>query len=219
MTVAIAVHQALGEPHRARMLELLEQSDVPLAAGDLAERLALHPNTVRSHLDVLERAGLVQPEREPRTRPGRPRVVYRAQPQDDETSERAREHELLAAALAGSLHGLPGGTELAEASGEGWGRRLVEPLPPGDAPTEAACVARVTALLGDRGFAPEVRGRKLLMHRCPFRALAEQYPDVVCALHKGLLEGALASVDAPVRVASLEPWADRGACVARLVSR
>jgi predicted ArsR family transcriptional regulator len=209
MAATLEIHQALGEPHRARIVELLETS-APLAAGDLAERLGLHANTVRSHLDVLERAGLVRAEREPRTRPGRPRIVYRARPR------REQEHELLAGALAGSLHGLPGGAELAEASGEGWGRRLVEPLPEHAEATEEACLARVADLLEERGFAPEVREGELLMRSCPFAELAETYPDVVCALHKGLLDGALARLEAPVRIASLEPWAPCGACVARL---
>jgi predicted ArsR family transcriptional regulator len=58
------------------------------------------------------------------------------------------------------------------------------------------------------------------MRRCPFRDLAARYPDVVCAFHRGLLQGALAALDAPVRVASLEPWAsEQGACVARLADR
>ena len=40
-------------------------------------------------------------------------------------------------------------------------------------------------LLDGQGFDPEGRGREIHMHRCPFHALAESQPEVVCAVHRG----------------------------------
>ena len=59
----------------------------------------------------------------------------------------------------------------------------------------------------------------LVMHRCPFRELAELYPRVVCGFHAGLIDGALAELDAPVRLGDLEPWATPTSCVARIGPR
>ena len=67
-------HRALAEPSRARILETLAAAGEPLDAAKLAERVGLHPNTVRWHLGVLADAGFVTSSPEPPTRPGRPQV-------------------------------------------------------------------------------------------------------------------------------------------------
>ena len=133
--------------------------------------------------------------------------------------EAEEEHALLAAALASSLEPLPDGAEIAEAAGRSWGRVLVERLEPGRRPDEEACVERIAVLLRRRGFAPERAPDGLVMHRCPFRELAERYPRVVCSLHAGLIDGALEELDAPVALESLEPWASPSTCVAHLAPR
>lgn len=204
-----SVHRALAEPSRARLLDLVEAGASTVA--ELAQRSGLHPNTIRAHLDVLLDAGLVTAGVASTGRPGRPSRRFRAVPRG-----RTAEHELLAAALAGSLDPLPDGPELAEASGRSWGRFLVERLPPTEPATEASCVARVCELLAERAFAPEAAGRTIRMRACPFRELAERYPRVVCALHRGILDGALDELGAPVRVAELRPWVEPEVCEARL---
>jgi DNA-binding transcriptional ArsR family regulator len=55
---ADAVFDALGEPVRRRMLELLR--DGPTPVGQLAERLPVGRPAVSKHLHVLEGAGLIE---------------------------------------------------------------------------------------------------------------------------------------------------------------
>lgn len=193
------------------MLDVLRAAGEPRSADELAAALTLHPNTVRAHLEVLEEADLVIASREERSRPGRPRRLFAAVPAPVE-----HEHELLAAALASSLEPLPEGGALAEASGQSWGRVLVEHLEPGHEPTAPACLQRVTSLLERRGFAPEAGDEEIVMRRCPFRGLAERYPRVVCSLHAGIIDGALAELSAPLEVEQLEPWVTPSMCVAWL---
>jgi predicted ArsR family transcriptional regulator len=133
--------------------------------------------------------------------------------------EAEQEHTLLAAALASSLESMPDGPEIAAAAGRSWGHVLVERLEPGQTPDEGTCVERVAALLRRRGFAPDRDPVGLVMHRCPFRELAERYPHVVCSLHAGLIDGALEELGAPVGLGSLEPWASPSTCIARLAPR
>lgn len=204
-------HRALGDSSRARLLDILRASGRPFSVDELAAELALHPNTVRAHLDVLEEAGLVVSSREERTRPGRPRRLFTAMPEEAE-----HELELLAAALASSLEPLPNGAALAEASGTSWGRVLVERLEPGRAPTASACLQRVSSLLQRRGFAPETGSEEIVMRRCPFRELAERYPRAVCSLHAGIIDGALDELDAPLELERLEPRVTPTMCVAWL---
>ena len=50
--------QALGEPHRVAILDLLRDGEQPV--GHLVERLALSQPAVSKHLRVLKEAGLVE---------------------------------------------------------------------------------------------------------------------------------------------------------------
>jgi predicted ArsR family transcriptional regulator len=170
---------------------------------------------VRAHLDVLLDAELVVSTREIAARPGRPRQLFTAPPDDAE-----REHALLAAALASTLEPRADGHELARDAGRRWGHTLVERLEPGVSPTSANCVGRVTELLARRGFAPDEHGEtEIVMRHCPFKELAERYPSVVCALHAGIIDGALDELGAPLEVEALEPWATPNTCVAHLRRR
>src|SRR4051794_7957008 len=64
--------EALAQPSRARLFELLTELRRPAGTDELAEQLGLHPNGVRMHLERLREAGLVSRERTPQGR-GRPR--------------------------------------------------------------------------------------------------------------------------------------------------
>ena len=57
------------------------------------------------------------------------------------------------------------------------------------------------------------------MHSCPFAELAARHTNVVCALHRGLLDGALEELAAGVCVERLTPWAEPGICRAVLHER
>jgi predicted ArsR family transcriptional regulator len=208
-----AAHKALAEPSRVRVLEALGDASDPLDAGQVAERVGLHPNTVRWHLGVLADAGLVASEVEERRRRGRPRIVYRA---TAEATEEREDYRLLAAVLAGSLSAAPDGPAAAEAAGRAWGRYLVERPLPLTRVDEDAAAEEVVRLLDEHGFRPERDGRTILMHRCPFRDLAEQHGDIVCSAHLGLIRGALEEIGAPVTATRLEPFVEPRLCRARL---
>lgn len=209
MVGATMRHRALADPTRERLLELLRGSEQPLSVGALAAALGLHENTIRAHLRLLERAELVVPGQGPTGGPGRPATLYAAVPPDAE-----EEHALLAASLASALEPLADGAEIAASAGRSWGAVLVE-RPPGGGLDAAASIERVATLLRGRGFAPETGEAELVMHRCPFRELAEEYPRVVCAFHAGLIEGALDELGGSAELDRLEPWVTPSTCVAR----
>jgi predicted ArsR family transcriptional regulator len=76
--------------------------------------------------------------------------------------------------------------------------------------------------LEEVGFAPEaVAGGtryQLRLRRCPFREVAENHQDVICQLHLGLMQGALAQMRAPVTADRLEPFAEPSLCIAYLAT-
>ena len=64
---AIEAFQALAQETRLAALRLLVQAGPNgLAAGAIAERLAVQPSTLSTHLAILERAGLVASRRDAR---------------------------------------------------------------------------------------------------------------------------------------------------------
>jgi predicted ArsR family transcriptional regulator len=84
----------LGES-RTRVLAALRATGAPLAVGAVADRVGLHPNTARFHLDALVEAGLADRAAEERRRPGRPRALYSAR-----TGDGPRSYRLLARSSA-----------------------------------------------------------------------------------------------------------------------
>jgi predicted ArsR family transcriptional regulator len=54
------------------------------------------------------------------------------------------------------------------------------------------------------------------MHHCPFHDLAETAPEVVCAVHRGVIDGALAELGSGLAVSELQVFPRPDVCVARL---
>lgn len=212
---------ALGDS-RARVLETLQTAHGPLAVGDVAAKIGLHPNTVRFHLDGLVEQGLAERHSEQRDTPGRPRALYTAHRGSAPAGQRS--YRLLAQILTSYLAGASRQPEKAALrAGEEWGRYLAErpePFRRTDATTATRQLARA---LDNIGFAPEPTTaggkRKILLHHCPFREAAEQHREVVCSVHLGLMRGMLTELNAPLEAASLEPFVEPDLCVAHLASR
>lgn len=210
--------QATGDkPRRQALLEALRASDAPLGVTELAERLDIHANTVRFHLDALVEQGLVDRRLEAPTGRGRPRTVHTPHPGMDRGGR--RQYHLLAKILLAQLSTSPDAGAAAEAAGRNWGSYLVEHIPPPHQPGAAEATQRLTAMMTDLGFAPEADGdaaESIRLRQCPFLELAEEYSSTLCPLHLGLMRGALAEIRAPITATSLEPFAEPDACILHL---
>jgi predicted ArsR family transcriptional regulator len=235
------VHAAGRNRQRERVLELVREHDGPVDAADLAARLGLHLTTVRFHLDALCSEGTVERTRIARAGVGRPRTGYLA------VRERL-DYQSLAGILALEL----GNTadkrrRRAEAAGRRWAKRTaagaagerVAALDGSDSvgprktlEGQAAMVATVFARMG---FSPELTPavtssagsqQTIRLHTCPVRDLARAHPEVGCALHRGLLQGLLASpasdghstAPRPAMQAELEPFVEPDLCLARVIA-
>ena len=204
---------ALGV-RRSEVLDCLREADGPATVAAVAERTGLHVNTARFHLDALVRQGRAERRTEGRDSPGRPRVLYTAAP--DGTGPRS--YRLLARMLTSLVASLDHDGSGAADAGRAWGRHLVERGAPMERLDEDAALQRLHTLLAEVGFEPETRAdsAEVRIHHCPFLEVAQDHPEVVCALHRGLMEGALDELDAPVGVEDLEPFVTPRLCVARL---
>jgi predicted ArsR family transcriptional regulator len=209
-----SVHRALGDERRSRIVAELRAVRQGLDVQELSRRVGLHQNTIRFHLGVLVDAGLVASRPAETSAPGRPRILYRLQA--DAAAARREEYRLLATVLAGTVAQRPAGSSEAEEAGRAWGRFLVRrPLPLVRVSDERA-TSEVVELLDQQGFAPEAAEGEIRMRRCPFHELAETHPEVVCAVHRGLISGALGELGSKLEVEALDVFVEPDLCVARL---
>jgi predicted ArsR family transcriptional regulator len=217
----VSRERALSHRSRVALLELLEASAEPLDAAQLAAAVGLHVNTVRSHLGVLEQAGLVSRTSEPRIEPGRPRQLFAATAAAA-TPESSERYQLMARMLASYIAAnVPDPAAAAEETGRQWGRHLVAAPEPFSRTTEEDALQALLALLDDLDCAPRLGAEpsEVELRHCPFRGVAEAHPEVACSLHLGLMRGAMAQLEAPLVVEDLVPFVDAERCVARVSAK
>jgi len=214
-------HGALAVASRVRLLDALRASDRPLDARELAAVCGLHVSTVRFHLDVLSEAGLVRSHSEPPHTRGRPRLLYSPASVGDAAGPKQTGYQSLAMILA--AHWAEGPAERARrAERAGWAVAREQGFTPRPSPSLTAeeSVVQVSGLFAELGFEPELaregRALQIRLHACPFRAVAQEHPEVVCSMHLGLLRGALAELAAPATVSSMRPFVEPHLCVAHI---
>jgi predicted ArsR family transcriptional regulator len=193
----------LAQPTRARLFAMLSELRRPTGTDELAERLALHPNGVRTHLERLRESGLVTRQR-PRQPRGRPRDMWTvapdARPGGDPPSAYADLGRWLARANA------PGKTRLraVEGTGREIGRDLASEGGAGSAED------KMHAALISLGFQPEraVDPAGQLTYRlgnCPYRDAVRENQPVVCTLHRGITRGLLDAIAPETKLAGFVP--------------
>ena len=75
----------------------------------------------------------------------------------------------------------------------------------------------IAAELGERALVDTLLPLSYEGHvRPPFYALAEGAPQVICTLHHGIIDGALAAAGSPKSVERLDPFVEPNLCIARL---
>jgi predicted ArsR family transcriptional regulator len=210
----------LGES-RARVLDLLRFAGRPLGVREVAEQTGLHPNTARFHLDALVGAGLATRNAQPRPSPGRRSLAYQAR--DGDGSAGRRRYRLLAEMLTSMIAGvMPQPGAAATEAGREWGRYVTEQPLPYQRLDARQAIEKLTVALEEIGFAPEAvaegSGYQIRLHQCPFREVAERHQDVVCALHLGLMQGALTQMRAPLTTDRLLPFVQPSVCIAELTT-
>lgn len=228
--------KALGDNTRYAIYLELARSPLPLATVDIAEILDLHVNTVRPHLERMREVGLLVVDTGGRGGVGRPQHRYSLSSDAPSLGLEPSPFPLLArtilaAAAAGGLD-----PEDLIAAGRAQGEQDASRWPAG-----SSCLESLMLEQARLGFDPEVAEdddqATVAFAHCPFRDLAEAFPDLVCALHRGLVEGLVdghvgrvagepdhdptrANVaDGPLRVTRFHPLHDRSPCQVDLSRR
>ncbi|MDQ2660786.1 MAG: hypothetical protein M3Y52_02805 [Actinomycetota bacterium] len=182
-----AYHAALAPRTRRQVLDAVAQSEHPVDALTIATALELHVTTVRFHLDQLEAAQLVQRAEGAEKRRGRPRIRYVAVRIEDS-------REQLIDVLAGALSQRDdGGRARSVEAGRRWADELLPRVSSSDTGVDGVDgVETLVDVLDGLGFDPvPVDESTIELRACPFRTAAREHPQVVCSVHRGLVEGIL----------------------------
>jgi len=211
--------KALGDsPRYATYLELARAAR-PLATADVADALGLHPNTVRPHLERLREVGLLDVTTEVRTGVGRPQHLYALASGAPSLGLQAPSFPRLARLLLRlAVTAGASGDDAAEVGRE---QGRLDAAAQADA---ASCLEALVSQLDVMGFDPVVSGSDdgdtalVAFAHCPYRELAEAHPDLVCSLHRGMVEGLVEEFGSD-EVDDFHTLVHRTPCQVTLVSR
>ncbi len=207
----LSLFKVLADSSRYAIYQEVVAAEEPLSTVEIAERLDLHPNTVRLHLEKMRDVGLLEAFSDRHGAVGRPQHRWSVGSHAPSLGVEPSGFRILAHLLAEVAAQPSGDAGRAAAVGRrrGLERTGERPRLGANRGTEGsgqACVRALMDELADLGFDPalddgasvedaEVRVG-LAFTKCPFRELAVLYPDLVCELHRGLTEGVLAGITA-----------------------
>ena len=201
----------LGDPTRRAAYDHVAAQGRPVGRDEVATALGIGRTLAAYHLDRLADEGLLTvayARRSGRTGPGagRPAKLYERSDREVAVSVPPRDYGLAARLLAhAAAHDEDGATRRAlRGAAEALGREIAATAP---APPD------VGRLLRERGYEPyEDDAGVMRLRNCPFHAVAQTHPEVVCDMNLSLLGAILAGLEADVE-ALLEPGPGR-CCVA-----
>ena len=187
--------KALGDNTRYAIYLELARSARPLATADISESLALHPNTVRPHLERMREAGLLAVEVGGRGDVGRPQHRYSIAANAPSLGFEPPTMPVLARMVLAMAARLQASADDAEAVGRTEGATRARPYQQAPSTLEA-----LVSDLDRLGFDPVVTeaddpdAAVVAFSHCPFAELAETHPELVCGLHRGLVVGFVAEM-------------------------
>jgi predicted ArsR family transcriptional regulator len=202
----------LAQPTRAKLFTILTELRRPAGTVELAERLGLHPNGVRIHLERLEAAGFVIRDRAPQIR-GRPRDAWSVSPTANPGGAPPTGFRELARWLARTIPVRPGRLREVEAAGREIGRELA-----GTGEGQPG-VETLYSTLAALGFRPQVdrstSGRTTYcLGNCPYKDAVRANQAVVCTLHRGITRGVLDTLEPGARLVDFVPRdPDKAGCL------
>jgi predicted ArsR family transcriptional regulator len=202
---------ALGDPTRRRAYHYVSAQARRVGRDEVATALGIGRTLAAYHLDRLAKEGLLSvayARRSGRTGPGagRPAKLYERSDHELAVSVPPRDYGLAARLLAhAAAQDEQGGTRSAlRDAAESHGREIA---------ATATDPRDLDRLLRERGYEPyEDDAGVVRLRNCPFHAVAQSHPEVVCDMNLALLGALVAGLEGKAQ-AVLEPGAGR-CCVA-----
>ncbi|MGP3776975.1 helix-turn-helix transcriptional regulator [Streptomyces sp. SDT5-1] len=187
---AFAALGALSEPVRRHLYRYVAAQPDDVGRDAAAEAVGVSRSLAAFHLDKLVEAGLLTASSRRlsgRTGPGagRPAKVYRRAEEEHSVSLPPRSYDTAAGLLASLVENAGLDRELQDAARAA-----------GSAGADAGADDLVEVLAA-RGYQPYWDEGTLRLRNCPFHALAEEFPALICGMNLALLEGVASDAWAP----------------------
>ncbi len=206
----LEVLKTLGDNTRYAIYLELARAPRPLSTAEVADTLDLHPNTVRPHLERMREAGLVEVSTAATGAVGRPQHRFALAEGAPSLGLEPPGFPMLSRMLL--TVAAAAGVDPDELVAAGFEQGIADAAV---ADPRADDLDALEARQGELGFDPtraEEDGQvTIAFAHCPFRELAEAHPDLVCAIHAGMVEG-FASCRPGCRVERFHPLIDREPC-------
>src|SRR5437588_6155883 len=205
-------HRLLSDARRLEIVEALEEG--PRQIPELARILGIHPTTVRTHLERLLEAGVLEEEPGTPTGRGRPSKRYRLR---QPLLAGDPEVRLFVSSLLSLLKNAYGERAVSAAAQEG-ARRGRQLAPSFRHPSIEQAVREVVKTLNRLSFDPEppVRRNNTMavdIHHCPFNVEPDNPSGaIVCAFHQGLVQGLAEDISRQDVVVRLVPFVAPDLC-------
>jgi predicted ArsR family transcriptional regulator len=205
---------ALVDPSRRALYDYVRRAGHPVTREEAADAHGVSRNLTAFHLDKLVESGLLRaryeaPSDQPRGR-GRAPKVYEADGDGVAVTIPERRYELIAEILADAVADNPAQADQAarhhaHRHGHDLGARV------------RAANGDIVAVLAALGFEPQLGPGRVLLHNCPFHALAVRQTALVCGINHAFLTGLLDGAGRTDVHAVLEPRP--GACCVEIADR
>jgi predicted ArsR family transcriptional regulator len=213
----LPVFKALGDNTRYAIYLELARAATPLSTAEIADALELHPNTVRPHLERMRDAGLLSVDTDRQGQVGRPQHLYSVAPDAPSLGLEPSAFRLLARLVADVAARAGLDSDEVAAVGQEHGRSMALACRSAASASAADAVRDGLADLGfDPATATDAKVTTIAFTRCPFQELAEVFPEVVCHLHRGIVEG-IVEATGGARVTRFATLEDRDPCEVDLV--
>jgi predicted ArsR family transcriptional regulator len=212
--------QLLTEPTRRRIYDAVRAARGPLTRDEVAEATGVSRRLAAFHLDLLADSRLLSVDyaRPPgRSGPGagRPAKRYRAEDVDVEVSLPPRRYDIAARVLARAVaepgDGPPAQRAIDVAREEGL--RIGELRRSSGRMSVRRALDSAADALTDLGYEPDHDGACVRLRNCPFHAVVDVAPGLVCGLNEALIAGMLDGLGADETVGAALDGVPPDCCV------
>ena len=197
----------LTEPTRRRVYDAVRAAREPQTRDQVADATGVSRRLAAFHLDLLADSGLLDVDyaRPPgRSGPGagRPAKRYVAAPLDIDVSVPPRRYDIAARVLARAVAeggGSPPAERAAEIAREE-GRLIGAARRSGARMSARKSLEATAEVLSELGYEPATESTCVTLRNCPFHAVVDVAPALVCGLNDALISGILDGLGASDKV-------------------
>ena len=211
---------ALADPMRRDLYLYVIAQLAPVSRDQASDALGIARHTAKFHLDKLAEEGLLDisfKRLSERRGPGagRPTKLYARSSRQLSVILPERRYDLAGELLATAMEdAVAQGTTPAEAlraAGAGWGRVVADRARASAGPRSSperllACTCQA---LTENGYEPHRIGGSVVLHNCPFDALAREHTELVCGMNLAIMAAVTEQLHETALAARLEPAPDR----------